>query len=102
VQFPLAEKMGTNDAIELVEFVVRQKSYISGMDESLTEQDLYDLGISFNETLGMYKLSKVLCYDLSNHTLYCQGGVSAPRIPISTEIKSRQDLLDLYALLFNK
>lgn len=72
------------------------------MDESLTEQDLFDLGIAFNERLGMYKLSKVLCYDLSNYTLYCKGSGDSPKIPISTEIKSRQDLLDLYALLFNK
>jgi hypothetical protein len=72
------------------------------MDELLTEQDLFDLGIAFNEKLGMYKLSKVLCYDLTNHTLYCQGGQAGSMIPISTEIKSRQDILDLYALLFNK
>jgi hypothetical protein len=70
------------------------------MDESLTEQDLYDLGIAFDEKVGMYKLSKVLCYNLTNHTLYCKS--TASMIPISNEIKTRQDLLDLYALLFNK
>jgi hypothetical protein len=71
------------------------------MSELLTEQDLYDMEISFDERLGMYRLSKTLCYDLSTYMLYCHGGENA-LIPISSEIKSRQDLLDLYALLFNK
>jgi hypothetical protein len=72
------------------------------MDEILTEQDLFDLGIAFDEKLGMYKLSKYLCYDLTDYTLYCKGSGEATKIPISYEIKTRQDLLDLYALLFNK
>jgi hypothetical protein len=72
------------------------------MDELLTEQDLFDLKIPFDEKLGMYKLSKVLCYDLSEHTLYCKGKLQESKVPISYEIKSRQDILDLYALLFNK
>jgi hypothetical protein len=71
------------------------------MDERLTEQDLFDLGINFDEQLGMYKLSKVLCYDLSKFILYCRSGAGT-LTPISAEIKSRQDMLDLFALLFNR
>jgi len=41
------------------------------MDERLSEQDLYDFNIAFDERLGMYKLSAVLCYDLDTNMLYC-------------------------------
>jgi hypothetical protein len=71
------------------------------MDEQLTEQDLYDLKISFDERLGMYKLSAVLCYDLNTHMLYCYDSKGNAMIPISKEIKTRQDISDLYGLLFN-
>ena len=71
------------------------------MDEQLTEQDLFDLGINFDEQSGMYKLSKVLFYDLTTRILYCRSAAGT-LTPISSEIKSRQDILDLYALLFNK
>jgi hypothetical protein len=71
------------------------------MDELLTEQDLYDLNISFDEKIGMYKLSAVLCYDLNTYMLYCYDSRGNAMIPISKEIKTRQDISDLYALLFN-
>ena len=71
------------------------------MNEALTEQDLYDMGITFNETLGMYQLSAVLCYDLDTHMLYCHDRKGNSMIPISREIKTRQDISDLYSLLFN-
>jgi|GEM_PF-1840340 len=71
------------------------------MNEPLTEQDLYDMGIAFDEQLGMYKLSSVLCYALDNHMLYCHDRKGNTMIPISREIKTRQDISDLYSLLFN-
>ncbi|GGC51807.1 hypothetical protein GCM10011387_01570 [Pedobacter quisquiliarum] len=71
------------------------------MDERLSEQDLYDFNIAFDERLGMYKLSAVLCYDLDTNMLYCYDSKGNVMIPISKEIKTRQDISDLYALLFN-
>jgi hypothetical protein len=71
------------------------------MNEPLTEQDLYDMGIAFDEQLGMYKLSSVLCYALDNHMLYCHDWKGNTMIPISREIKTRQDISDLYSVLFN-
>lgn len=71
------------------------------MNEPLTEQDLYNMGIAFDERLGMYKLSGVLCYDLTTHILYCYDSKGNTMIPISREIKTRQDISDLYSLLFD-
>lgn len=71
------------------------------MNDMLTEQDLFDMEIPFDEKLGMYKLSAVLCYDLTSYVLYCYDGRGNSMIPISREIKTRQDISDLYMLLFN-
>jgi len=71
------------------------------MDEMLTEQDLFDMEIPFDEKLGTYKLSAVLCYDLTSYVLYCYDSRGNSMIPISREIKTRQDISDLYMLLFN-